>query len=296
MSARPLAARPLASRLVGAVLALALGAAAQAAEPARLSVMFVGHSLVARTLPDMLADALRAFGLRARVDAQITNGAPLSWNWERAAEAEGANARALLPAGGHEVLVLTEAQPLRAHLRWSDTARNIARFAALARQGRAHARVYLYETWPCLGSGAPEGCAYDDHDDQPWRARVAAELPLWRKAAADAGRLGAGQVLLIPAGQAMARVEDAARRGAAAGLDGARALFADDIHPNALGFYLVAMTHFAAIVGRDPSGLPATLRDRYGKPFPAPPPGIAAFLQRTAWEAVCAEPLSGVRC
>ena len=66
--------------------------------------------------------------------------------------------------------------------------------------------------------------------------------------------------VIIPAGQAMGRLADEIARGTVPGLSDIREVFADDIHPNDRGFYLVAMVTHAALTGRDPRGCVASCR------------------------------------
>lgn len=74
-------------------------------------VLLIGHSPVGPTMPRMLDGLLTT----RSVDAQVINGAPLIYNWDHGAEAEGVNARAVLPLGGYATLILTEAVPLAGH-------------------------------------------------------------------------------------------------------------------------------------------------------------------------------------
>ena len=82
----------------------------------------------------------------------------------------------------------------------------------------------------------------------------------------NAGRAtGAPAMRLVPVGQALARLDDAIRRGDAAGLTDIRALFRDDIHLNDLGAYFSAMVQYATLYGRDPRGLPRAAPRRLGR-------------------------------
>ena len=58
----------------------------------------------------------------------------------------------------------------------------------------------------------------------------------------------------------MVAVAAEAEAGRIPGLSGRAGLFADAIHFNDTGAWLMAMTHFAAIYARSPLGLPAALR------------------------------------
>ena len=115
-------------------------------------------------VPVLTEEALRQMQGPAVVEAQIINGAPLSYNWDHSTEAEGTDARARMIKAPIDVLILTEAQPIADQITGSDTAANIARFADLAAKTNPDARVFLYETWPILGD-----------DVAAWQAAIAAE-------------------------------------------------------------------------------------------------------------------------
>lgn len=261
-------------------------------------VLFIGHSLVGVEMPAMLEDAIDSQGGSGGVRFQVINGAPLVWNWENSASAQGVDARATLSEGETEVVVLTEAGPLRNHVAWSETDRYARAFHDLAVTSNPQARVYLYETWPSIDSGTGVDVPYDEQDHIPWRARLDQDRAVWEGvvAAVNAGRdPGATPMRLVPVGQALARLHDAALRGEAADLTDVRALFRDDIHLNDLGTYFVAMVQYATLFGRDPRGLPRQFHDAWGGAFDAPPPALAARLQEIAWETVRDHPLAGVR-
>ena len=117
-------------------------------------VLFIGHSLFGKTSPDMLSDLLRREIPQSHVEAQIINGAPLQWNWSHSAEAEGVDARAVLPRGEIGTVILTEAIPLENHLKWSETEAYASRFHALAARSRPGA-----ENGRKAGTRAATGCS-----------------------------------------------------------------------------------------------------------------------------------------
>lgn len=249
-------------------------------------ILFVGHSLIGPDLPPMVQGALTAMGHEAQVEAQIINGAPLSWNWEHSETAEGVNSRAMLAGPGTDVLVLTEAQPLQPQIDWNDSAGKVADFAKLARKANPATRVFLYETWPSLNTGTPAADPADPAHTQDWQARVAAELSLWQGIADEAAKRGAGEVRLIPAGQAMLQLAQEIDAGKVPGMSSIREAFSDDIHPNGKGLYLIAMTHAAAISGQSPEGLPPKLTRLLPDREAAISPELALAMQRIAWETV----------
>ena len=250
-------------------------------------ILYVGHSLVGPDLPPAVAATLRAMNEPSTVQAQIINGAPLGYNWDRAAEAEGVNAREVLPKGETDVLILTEAQPFAVNLQYSDTPRNAARFAALAVQANPATRVYLYETWPSLNSGTATPPPDDPAGSVPWRMRITADLILWEDTALQAS--AASPVGLIPAGQALGLLSDAIDAGEVPGLSSIQDVFSDDIHLNGKGIYYVALVHAAAITGRSPEGLPTQLQRPWPSRAAVISDDLAPVLQRLAWQAVTAQ-------
>ncbi len=253
------------------------------------SVLMVGHSLFSFDGPSMLQSALIAGMGDASVAAQITNGAPLKFNWEASDQAQGVDARAVLPQGGVTHLILTEAVPLDNHLTWSDSGFYAQAFAKLALDANPDTRIYVQETWHSLKSGTGEQIAFDKKADVPWRTRLDQDLAGWEQIADEirtAHPDKADQIGLIPAGQALGRLDDEIRAGRIDGLGSIDALFADDIHLNDRGHYFVAMVQYATLTGQDPLGLPTAFSNRYGKAFDTPDPDLARVLQRVAWEAV----------
>lgn len=242
-------------------------------------ILFVGHSLVGPDLPPLIEGGLRLMGQPAAVSAQIINGAPLRFNLENGATAEGVDARAELAKGQTEVLILTEAIPLLEHLRWNDTPGVIAAYADLARAANPETRVFVYETWHSRTAGPVEG---NPNSVLPWRERLTADLALWEGTLRDSGV----DVALIPAGQAMARLADAVEAGTVPGVASMEDFFSDDIHLSDKGKYFVALVHMAAITGASPEGLPAMMTRSWRSREAVISDDLAAVLQRLAWEVV----------
>jgi hypothetical protein len=249
-------------------------------------VVFVGHSLVGPTLPALVEAALKQLGTPSVVQAQIINGASLAYNWDHGAGAEGIDARARLSERATDVLILTEAQPFAGHVKYSFTAQNVAKFAALAVESNPDTRVYLYETWPSLNSAPGAVVPGDPEAGTPWRERLALELPLWQGVVSQARALSGHDVALIPAGQAMGRLADAIRDGAVPGIATIQDMFVDDIHPNGKGLYFLAMLHAGAISGQTPVGLPAKLTRAWASRDAVISDEQAQVLQQIAWDAL----------
>ncbi|MEP2718648.1 hypothetical protein [Pseudophaeobacter sp.] len=255
------------------------------------SVVMVGHSLFGPDNPVMLQQLLGeqpGTAAAPKVEAQIINGAPLSYNWQHADSAEGINARNRLTAPVNAVIV-TEAIPLANHLKWSHSEQAVTQFYELARAANPEVRFYLQETWHSLNSGTGLEVPFDEGAATPWRDRLEQDLPRWQALVDEVNTATNGSVILLPAGQAMARLDDAIQAGTVPGLRQISQVFSDDIHPNDIGFYYLALVQYAVLTGQDPHGLPHELQDRWGKSFTAPSQPLAQRLQELAWAAANGE-------
>ncbi len=161
------------------------------------AVYHLGHSLVGRDMPAMLA----ALGGH-RHNSQLGWGASLMnhWTGEVPGFAEENRPPAFRPAaealdsGDYPVVVLTEMVELRDAIRWHDSAHYLAEWAARAKAAAPGARVYLYETWHRLD------------DPAGWEARVAADLPaLWEAQVLRPRWRGRGRSTSSPAGRCWPR-------------------------------------------------------------------------------------------
>ena len=292
--------RPGAPRLADAE-ARALYAAPLAPPQAGMRVFHLGHSLVGRDMPAMLAQLA---GAGHSYDSQLGWGTPLRAHWEPGVaingfDAENAHERyrdatGALSSGEYDAFVATEMVEIRDAIKYQNSAEYLARWAGLARRGNPAVRIYLYETWPRIDD--PEG----------WLARLDKDLGrywedaiLLRAIAADAAR---NPIYVIPAGQVFARFVRAVEGlGGLDGMAGKQDLFAigddgarDPIHLNDLGTYLVALTHYAVLYQQSPVGLPYDLRRADGSPAVAPSAQLARLMQETVWQVVTRYPKTGV--
>ncbi|KEJ89261.1 hypothetical protein [Sulfitobacter donghicola] len=251
------------------------------------SIVMVGHSLFGPKGPDMLQAALSATSNDVQVQAQITDGAPLKYNWEHSDDAQGIDARVVLPQGTTTDLILTEAIPLENQLRWSEPEIYGHAFASLALAAKADSRVFLQETWHSLKSGTGVKVEYDNNGHIPWRVRLQEDLEDWESIVEmlSAGH-DAERIHLIPAGQAMGRLYDEIADGNVPGISKIDVFFDDDVHLSTFGHYFVSMVQYAVLTGASPEGLPHRVKDRYGNAFETPDAELAAVLQRVAREAV----------
>lgn len=300
--------------LVGAGGFLALGAGVRRRDAARaravldmpvvapetpLNVFHLGHSLVGRDMPAMLAQLAPAGHDYA---SQLGWGTPLLAHWEPDVPVNGfetendhpkfAPAREALQSGGFDALVLTEMVELKDAIRYHDSAKYLAKWAQLARTARPDVRVYLYETWHNTDDPAGWLARIDDDYDTLWVQRVLVPAVV---------QTGV-PIHVIPGGQALAafvRAVDA--RGGVGNVAGRDALMArtpegavDTIHLSDLGAYLIALTHYATLYQRSPVGLPLALYRADGTAAVAPDAQSGELMQQIVWDVVRSTSFSGV--
>lgn len=246
------------------------------------NVFYLGHSLQGWQAPAMIGDFSAHANASYRYQAAIGIGANLAWQWEHPERAEGSNPRTTLAAEPFDVLVMTEAIPLASQLEWADSPGHAGRFLALAHARNPNVQAYLYETWDYL--------SVDD-----WRAQLDSDRALWVSIldavnAAHPGR----DMLLIPAGRAMAALYDRIEAGGVPGINNIRDLFSDDVHLTNTGWYFIALVQYATIFRRSPVGLPAATTDRFDQPIAPPPAGAVPVMQEIAWQVVLSDPRAGV--
>jgi len=252
-----------------------------------LRTYHLGHSLVGRDMPAMLAamaghDHASQLGWGASLRNHATGEVP-----GFAVENDHPDhlpAETALAGGGFDAAVLTEMVELRDAIRWHDSARWLAHWAGVARAGNPGVRVYLYETWHRLDD--PEG----------WLQRIDADLSRhWLdEVLRPAMARGAGDIHLIPGGQVMAAAARAIEAGGVPGLTSRRDLFqpGDPIHFSDLGAWLMAVTHHAVLYHRLPAAAPVARAD--GSPADLPPePGLER-LREVVWATIRRYPETGL--
>ena len=257
------------------------------------AVYHIGHSLVSRDMPAMLAQLA---GEGHRYESQLGWGSPLRHHWDAEIPIKGfkeenahpryRDAHEAVASGDYDVLVLTEAVEIRASLKYHAPWDYLARWSKAARTANPDIRIYLYESW------------HNTDDPEGWLNRLDLDLSrYWEHEIIDRAMTveGVAPVHVIPVGQVMARFLRAVEaQGGVDGISGVDDLFSDRIHPNDIGAYLVALTHYAVIYGRSPLGLPHELLLHTGEAAAAPSDEAAALMQEIVWEVVTGYARTGV--
>lgn len=265
-----------------------------------LRVFHLGHSLVNRDMPAMLAQLA---GNGHRYESQLGWGTTLKAHWGdepiNGFDTENDHPRfrpahEAVESGDYDAIVLTEMVEIRDALRYFDSPVYLERWMAKALSARPDVRLYLYETWHSLDD--PEG----------WLTRLDADLQrYWLDGLAKPAlaRLPPDARLhIIPAGQVLAQfVRTVESIGGIGNVSQRADLFArdddgspDQIHLNDLGNYLVALVHYAVLYHQSPVGLPNQLLRADGTPADAPAPETAQLMQESVLEVVRRMPMTGV--
>ena len=271
-----------------------------AAPAGPLAVFHLGHSLVNRDMPAMLAQLA---GDGHRYESQLGWGTTLKAHWGdepiNGFDTENAHPRfrpahEAVDSGDYDAIVLTEMVEIRDALRYFDSPVYLQRWVGAALSARSDVRVYLYETWHPLD------------DAEGWLNRLDADLqrywldglakPALAKLPPDA------RLHIIPAGQVLAQfVRTVEATGGVGNITDRTDLFArntdgspDQIHLNDLGNYLVALVHYAVLYHQSPVGLPNGLRRADGSLANAPAPETAQLMQETVLEVIRRMPMTGV--
>ncbi|WP_323035179.1 hypothetical protein [Pararhodobacter sp.] len=269
-----------------------------------LRVFHLGHSLVGRDMPAMLAQLAQAAGLPDhRYESQLGWGTSLRAHWDERIEIGGFEAEndhahfrpahEAIDSGDYDVIVLTEMVELRDAIRWHDSPRYLPLWVEAARAARPDVRVYLYKTWHDL-----------EHPDG-WLARLENDpAELWERQllASVWANPALGPLHIIPSTQVLAELTRRMQNGETApGLTRPEDLFRinpdgtlDTIHLNDQGNYLIALVHFATLYHRSVVGLPFALHRADGTQADPIDPFAAAMMQRIVDAVVRATPNTGL--
>ena len=265
---------------------------AQDAPPAGVRVYVAGHSFhvgMAKPLEEIAASA----GVKNHeaVGMLFVGGSRVIAVWDK--DGEKNRARAAFKAGKVDVLTLSP------HRDVPDP--GIDKFVALALEGNPKCRILVQKSW--LPYDAPD--AKDPDPKQPLDREAMTrdklvEIHTPFIAATDDQiqaineKLGKTAVYAVPTGLALFGLRDKVRLGTVPGVKTQSALFVDRMgHVGPVATVLNAYCHYAVIYGKSPVGLPVP---ELLKAVPeADRKALNRVLQETAWDAVVAEPLSGVK-
>lgn len=261
------------------------------------SVFHLGHSLVGRDMPAMLAQLA---GSGHVFHSQLGWGTSLKNHWNKeingfAVENDHSASRLApeaIDGGEYDAVVFTEMVEIRDAIRYHQSAEYLHRWAQRARAGNPDVTLYLYETWPAVD------------DAEGWLTRVERDLSRhWENdILLPAVQATGAPIFVVPGGQALAAtIRAIITQGEVDGVSRIEDFFAlaadgsqDTIHINDLGSYVIAVTHYAVLYHANPTGLPYQLWRADGSPTAAPGPKLAKLIQETVWEIVTSYDKTGI--
>ena len=270
----------LKSLILLCLLAIPQAAFAQDRLPT-LNIVQSGHSLT-DDIRAPLTQFVRAQAMRGgRLDKATLPGSPMDWRWRNATDPDIRQPGVMAQ---YDVLVLTERVPLSRTfgphkspdwaLRWTEHAWT-----------SGQVRTVLYASWVDWTSGPGAANPHSDPEGNvPFRDRLPLEMARWQQIQDHVNAnlpAGAPSVPMIPGPLIMAAAYDEIAAGTAPGMGAISDLFADHIHLNPMGAYLIALAHFAVIYDADPRGLPHGVPARGG-----PDAQQAAWMQDLVWRVL----------
>jgi hypothetical protein len=289
--------RPVWFRLaacVGVLITAPVGLRA-AGPPKPVHIFVTGHSFH-MPIVQPLEQTARVAGFAGAkiVGKQGIGGSTVSQHWNK----DGATnaAKKAVAAGDVDVLTMAPNQLL------PDPA--IDKFTALLLEHNPDGRVTVQASWyPIDGPGNDRRTFTNSQRDaadpttfhKTWAGvtdKVRSQVNAINKQFADKHRRPVA--FLVPVGDAVIRLRERVVKGQVPGIAKQSELFRDDLgHGKPPIYVLNAYCHFAVIFGRSPVGLPAPamlkaagLGENADK--------VNRILQEIAWEAVTAEPASGI--
>ena len=173
---------------------------------------------------------------------------------------------------------------------------------------RGTSRVLIYARWPRQDEATRAGGirSYDalwlrtytgGWDNSNESSDYFATITTQMRSETVSGVSLADRVFMVPVGHVLYDLNQRMKAGQVPGYTNIFELYADGIHLNNVGAYLVALTYFTTIYKESPIGLtvPAQYEPRANTPTDDPlSPTFAALLQEIVWDTVRAQPLSGV--
>jgi len=274
--------------LLAAIVLVAPQVPAQDAKPLR--VYFVGNSVTDTINYRALAELAKSRGHQQIWGRHMIPGAPLQWIWEHPRDGFQEQPFGHYPTAlaDHPWDVLS-LQPFDRHLDGQDGDLTMAKnFIDLALPKSPDLQVYVYARWPRQGkddfdtawlkkyTGGWDGT----NETRDYFERLTREL---RNTCPNLKR----PVRMVPVGHVMYELNQRMKAGVVPGHKEIKDVFADGIHLNHVGYYVVGCTYFATLYRENPQGLPA-------EPYQVTDPKLAEAIHDTVWKVVSTQELAGV--
>ncbi len=237
-----------------------------------------------------VTDGVKYEGLKALAETRgkthswgrhMIPGAPLEWIWEHPAEGFNEEPYGLYPNAlpnfaWDAVIIQPFDRPVPSTTKFGN------QFYDLALKGNLDTQLYVLAFYPRRGYKDGEGKQWGDNWVEQWEAPASTNTSrkFFESVARNITATYPEQqpVLIIPVGEVMFKLNQKIEAGQVPGLTTIWDLYADDVHLNGRGSYLMAVTHFVSLYREDPRGLPLGIYDVE--------PEIATIIQETVWEVM----------
>jgi hypothetical protein len=273
------------------ILAVAAPAFAADQEAKTFHVYFVGNSVTDTINYRALAELAKSRGCTQLWGRHMIPGAPLQWIWQHPKdgfqEQPFGHYPDALPNFQWDVLSL---QPFDRHLDGNDGDIVMAKnFIDLALPKSPDLQVYVYARWPRQGKDDFDtawlkkytGGWDNTNETKDYFERLTLEL---RKAYPKLKK----PILMVPVGHVMYELNQRMKAGQVPGCAHIKQLFADGIHLNNVGSYVVGCSYFATLYKENPKGLPSA-------PYKVEDAKLTGIIQDAVWKIVSTNELAGVR-
>lgn len=156
-----------------------------------------------------------------------------------------------------------------------------------------NAQVYIYVQWPRVNGGNYYRDWWSGYDRD--KAGIYCKA-WWEDYARELTEAfpNAKPVKLIPVGHVLYLLDQKMRAGLVPGFDSIFAFYADNLHLNSSGSYVIGATFYATLYGRNPRTVPMAA---YQKPKPGDSPisdKLAQLINETVWQVVATHPRTGI--
>lgn len=296
---------------------LPASAPVKSAAPQTLSVFFIGNSVTDTIRYGDLQKLAESRGHTQIWGRQMIPGAPLEWLWDHpkdgfAEEPFGLPQKALPEYHWDAISLQAFDRLLDGDVKASKN------FIDLARKNpkNADTQFLLYARWPRMSKGG-KSIDYDKNNfgkdgDDPAKITDYSTIDDWatlwnRKYTSGWDNTNeskdyfetltqtlrreypdmAKPIVMVPVGHVMAALDTKMKAGEVPGHKSIWDVYADGIHLNKIGSYIVACTYYATLYKEDPRGLP-------GAPYNMTDEKLNRTIQETVWAVVSTHPLAGV--
>jgi hypothetical protein len=271
-----------------------------------LNVYHLGHSLVGKDMPAMLAQLA---GEKHQFSSQLGWGATLQSHWDpnipiNGFESENKHAQYRDPMDAiesqeYDAFVMTEMVEIEDAINYFNSSKYLAEFAAKINKDSPKTSIYFYESWHQVTDAGGWITRLDNDLKEYWEDGIL--LKALSKINTD--ERNKITIYMIPVGQVMsAFFKEVEHLGGVGNIQRPEDIFGrniengnlDPIHVNDIGNYLVALVHYSVLYRRSPVGLPYQLKKADDTNALAPSGETALLMQKITWDVVQSYPKTGL--